>query len=195
MTLTRPNGPVVAVGGLHGVGKSTHATALAESLGLRYVSTGLLFRDVASERGITLIELTKASAEDKLIDQEIDQRSKRLLLEGKVVFDSMLAPYLSVSMGVEAFRIGLFAPLGVRTARIAKRDEIDERQALDETQIREKTELERFRRYYGIDISDTSIYHLMLDTSLFSVEDNVKILCGAATTYIRRVWPDWRFSQ
>jgi len=195
MTLTRPNGPVITVGGLHGVGKSTHATALADGLGLRYVSTGLLFRDVASDKGLDLIELTKLSAEDKSIDEEIDERSKRLLLQGNVVFDSMLAPYLSVSMGVEAFRIGLFAPLGVRTERIARRDEIGERQALKETQIREKTELERFRRYYSIDISDTSIYHLMLDTSLFSIEDNVKILCNAATTYIRRVWPDWRCSQ
>jgi cytidylate kinase len=195
MKATRPRGPVITVGGLHGVGKSTHATALAESLGLKYVSTGLLFRDVASERGLTLMELTKLSAEDRAIDEEIDERSKGLLLQGGVVFDSMLAPYLSFSMNVEAFRIGLFAPLAVRTERIARRDEIGQQQALNETRIRERTELERFRRYYNIDISDTSIYHLILDTSLFPVEDNVKILCSAATTYIRRVWPDWRFSQ
>jgi len=192
MNTTRPKGPVITVGGLHGVGKSTHSKALADNLGLRYVSTGLLFRDVASERGMDLIELTRLSAKDRSIDKEIDDRSKRLLVEGNVVFDSMLAPYLSLSGGVEAFRICLFAPLKVRTGRIADRDEIEEQQALMETELRERTELERFKRYYGIDITDRSIYHLMLDTSLFSIEDNVKILCSAVTTYMRRVWPDWQ---
>jgi cytidylate kinase len=195
MNITRPRGPVITVGGLHGVGKSTHSKALANAMRLRYVSTGLLFRDVASEKGMDIIELTRLSAKDRSIDEEIDDRSKRLLVEGNVVFDSMLAPYLSLSGGVEAFRICLFAPLKVRTGRIANRDEIGEPRALMETELRERTELERFDRYYGIDITDTSIYHLMLDTSLFPIEDNVKILCSAVTTYIRRVWPDWQCCQ
>ncbi|HYA21685.1 MAG TPA: cytidylate kinase family protein [Thermoproteota archaeon] len=195
MSTTRPQGPVITVGGLHGVGKSTHSKALADSMGLRYVSTGLLFRDVAAEKGMDIIELTKLSAKDRSIDKEIDDRSKRLLMEGNVVFDSMLAPYLSLSGRVESFRIYLFAPLKVRTQRIADRDDIEESRALMETELRERTELERFKRYYSIDIRDTSIYHLMLDTSLFPIEDNVKILCSAVTTYIRRVWPDWHCCQ
>jgi len=193
MRLTRPDGPVITVGGLHGVGKSTHAKALAEGLGLRYVSTGLLFREVAAERGTTLIGLTELSARDSSIDKEIDDRSKRLLVEGKVVFDSMLAPYLS--KGIEAFRICLCAPMGVRMRRIAERDDMEEELAWSETLLREKTELERFKKYYDIDIMDSSIYHLVLDTSLLPIEDNVKILCSAATTYMRRIWPDWPCCQ
>lgn len=184
---------MITVGGLHGVGKSTHAPALAGSLGLRYVSTGLLFREIAEDKGMTMMELTQLSARDDSTDREIDDRSKRLLEEGNVVFDSLLAPYLS--KGIEAFRIYLCAPLEVRVKRIARRDGLDEGVALKETLLREKNELERFKKYYDIDISDVSIYHLTLDTSLFPIEDNVKILSTAATVYIRRVWPDWLCCQ
>jgi CMP/dCMP kinase len=48
-------GPVVAIDGPAGVGKSTLARRLAEDLGLRYVNTGLMYRTLARaalDRGI-----------------------------------------------------------------------------------------------------------------------------------------------
>ncbi len=185
-----PGGPVITIGGLHGVGKSTHSELLSKLLGLEYVSTGLIFRDLAKQRGLSLIELTKVSAEDRSIDLQIDNLSKERLMKGGIVFDSLLAPHLSV--GFEALRIYLFAPIEVRMARIAEREKRNLDEIWQETLFREKLEIQRFKEYYDIDMSDTSAYHLLLDTSLMRIDDNVKILMEASKVYIERRWPNWR---
>jgi cytidylate kinase len=41
---TRKKGPVIAIDGPAGAGKSTVAKAIAEMFGLAYVSTGLIYR-------------------------------------------------------------------------------------------------------------------------------------------------------
>jgi cytidylate kinase len=47
--MTGTRGPVVAIDGPAGAGKSTLARALAEALGLAYVNTGAMYRAVAAE--------------------------------------------------------------------------------------------------------------------------------------------------
>jgi len=185
-----PAGPVITIGGLHGVGKSTHSELLSKLLGLEYLSTGMIFRDIAKQRNTSLMGLTKLSTEDRTIDLQIDNMSKERLMKGGIIFDSLLAAHLSI--GIEALRIYLFAPIEVRMMRIAEREKRNLEEIWTETLIREKSELQRFKEYYDIDLNDTSIYHLLLDTSLMRIDDNVKILLEASRVYIRRKWPNWR---
>lgn len=184
-----PAAPVIIISGLHGVGKSTHSKLLSKLLGLKYISTGMIFRELANRMGMDLIELTKLSAEDRSIDKQIDDMSKQMLLQGGFIFDSMLASHLSV--GMEALRIYLFAPIEVRVRRIAEREKRDLKEIWAETLLREKIEIQRFREYYKIDLNDISIYHIMLDTSLLPIEDNIKILLKTSGIYLRRKWPNW----
>jgi len=186
----RPSrGPLVTIGGLHGVGKSTYGRRLAEAFGLNYVSTGILFRELAQERGLSIIELSNLSATDPSIDHMIDESSKKLMAEGGVLFDSLLAGYFAKDY--ESFRIYLWAPLRVRMTRIASREYKELKEAEDETLLREQREFERFKRYYGIDVADISIYHLVLDTSLLSLETNLKILSQAIACYLEEKWSDY----
>ena len=53
-----------------------------------------------------------------------------------------------------------------------------------ETRVREESELQRYKEYYGVDISDLSIYDVILNTSLFSKEAAVYILKCIVDQYI-----------
>ena len=64
-------GLVVAVSGLHGSGRSTHAKRIAETFGLRYVSSGTIFRQMAEERGLSLEEMSKLTDKDPEFDKLI----------------------------------------------------------------------------------------------------------------------------
>ena len=53
------DGLTIAVSGTPGSGKTTYARFLAEKYGLRFISSGMLFREIAREMGLDLLELHK----------------------------------------------------------------------------------------------------------------------------------------
>lgn len=68
-------------------------------------------------------------------------------------------------------RIWLYAPISCRIKRIAFRDQVaDEKTAMDLTLEREQCEADRYRSYYDINISDLSIYHIILNSERWGVE-------------------------
>ena len=72
---------IITVSGPHGSGKTTIAKALAQALGLRYISAGELFRKLAKERNMNIVEFTKYAANnpeiDYLIDNSIIEEAKK----------------------------------------------------------------------------------------------------------------------
>lgn len=169
---------IVTVSGLHGTGKSTYAAHLAKSLRLRHVSAGLLFRRIAREKHITLEDFGKAALHDPSIDHLIDEQTLKEAEEGEVVIDGQLAGW--VLKEKSDLRIYLTAPEGVRLARIAKRDGLGLDEAKRQTAQRERVQFERYRRHYGLNVEDKSIYHLILDTSILPIDDTGEILLMAA---------------
>jgi len=164
---------VITVSGLHGSGTSTQARRLAESLGLRYISAGLLFRRIAEERGLTLEELSRLAEEDPELDRMIDERTREEARRGDVVIDAALAGWMAEDADLKIF---LTAPLEERIRRIARREGLTLEEARRETLRREQSERERFKRYYGIDINDLSIYDVVLNTALFKPDATARIL-------------------
>ena len=159
---------VITVGGPHGSGKSTYAKALAESLNLRYVTAGAIFRQLAKERGVSLKEFSTIAATDSRIDSLIDERTRREADTRRVVIDAQLGAWV-VKESADV-KLLLFAPEEITYKRIAKRDGIPLSVARDETIAREKIQQERYRKYYNIDVTDLSIYDIKIDTSIESVE-------------------------
>jgi cytidylate kinase len=156
-------GLVIAVSGLHGSGRSTHAKRLAEEFGLRYVSSGTIFRQMAEERGLTLEEMSKL----------IDERAREESRKGGVVVDATLSGWMCEDPDL---RIFLTTPLEARIRRIAEREGIGLEEARRETVARAESERERFMDYYGVDISDLSAYDLVLNTDLFDPDGTARIL-------------------
>ncbi len=169
---------IIAVSGPHGTGKSTYAARLAKALRIRHVSAGILFRKIAREKNHSLEEFGKRALEDSSIDKIVDERTIREAEKGNVVIDGQLAGW--VLKDKADLRIYLTAPEQVRLERIARRDELSAEDARIETEQRESVQRERYLRHYGFHVDDRSIYHLVLDTSLGSIDDTAKVLVDAA---------------
>lgn len=176
--------PVIAVSGLHGSGKSVHAKRLAETFGLRRVSAGMLFRRMAEDRDLTLEEMSSLAKENPEIDRLVDDQTKIEASKGGVVIDATLSGWMVEDADIKIF---LTAPFEVRVRRIANRDRASPEEAKKATRLREEVERDRFMRYYGIDISDLSIYDIVLNTELFTLDGTAGIL--------KRVVEEYRFGR
>jgi cytidylate kinase len=169
---------IITVSGPHGTGKSTYAARLAEALRIRHVSAGALFRRIAKEKKISLEELGEKALEEPSIDKLVDERTIAEAEKGKVVVDGQLAGWILKDRA--DLRIYLTAPEDVRLKRIAKRDKVTLQEARVQTEQRESVQRERYLRHYRFQVEDRSIYHLILDTSLGSIEDTERVLVSAA---------------
>jgi cytidylate kinase len=77
-------------------------------------------------------------------------------------------------------KIWLFAPISCRLDRIVFRDQIaDVETAKAITLEREHCEAIRYQQYYSIDINDHSVYHLILNSEHWGVEDLGNIVAAA----------------
>ncbi|MFW9826930.1 MAG: (d)CMP kinase [Candidatus Thorarchaeota archaeon] len=164
---------IITISGLHGTGKSTIGKLISQKLGLQYYSTGQAFRDIAKEMNMTLEEFTVYAEKNPEIDEKLDNKIFDIAQNGNIVIDSQLSGYLLKS--IADFKILLTCPLEIRIKRMTERDSTNYEKKLKETIIREKSELERFKELYEIDLSDqneiNTLYDLVINTENLTVEE------------------------
>lgn len=171
---------VITVSGVHGSGRSTHAKKLAEAFNLRYVSSGTIFRQMAEERGVSLEEMSRMTEEDPELDRMIDERAIEESKKEGVVIDATLSGWMAHEPDI---RIFLKTSFEARIRRIAEREGIPYEEAEKETRVREESERERFLEYYGVDVTDLSIYDVILNTELYEPEGTARILKRVVEEY------------
>jgi len=172
---------IIAIAGPIGVGKSTVARALADRLGYRYISGGEVFREMARQRGISVVEVNKLAETDPELDRTLDRRQAELARAGNCVVESRLSGWM-----VDAdLKIWLRAPVEVRAARVARREGQDVAAALRDLMERERSEWARYKALYGIDVDDLTPYHLVVDTTRWSAEVIADVLAALAHTLMR----------
>ena len=174
---------IITISGLHGVGKSVYSKEVAKRFGLRRLSAGQIFREIARERKITLEELSKIALETIDIDKEIDEYIVNEARKGGVVVDALLSGWLLKNEA--QIRIYLTAPLEERVKRIAERDGKSFKEAFKETTLREDSERKRFKKYYGIDIDDLSVYNFIIDTSLSDFQTIKEMIFKLVEGYLK----------
>ena len=173
---------LITVSGPAGSGKSTLAAGLADALGYDHVSGGDIFRSLADERGVSLVELNRLAEDDGQIDRDLDRRLRDTAREANdLVLESRLAGWMAGDFA--DVKLWLDAPLDVRAARIADREEKPVEDARTETQARADSEAIRYEEYYGIDIFDLSIYDLTVNTARWSPEGVLDLVLGAVDEY------------
>ena len=155
----------ITISGLPGTGKTTVARLLEHRLGLKYVYVGEIFRRLAKKYHMTLEEFGAYCEHHREIDEELDAYQLELLRKGNVVLEGRLAGWLAYRNQIPAVKILLDAPLEVRAGRIVNRERGDVEKRKQEIVKRERSEAKRYKTYYGVDVSDTSIYDLRIDSS------------------------------
>ncbi len=163
---------ILTVGGPIGSGKTTVASAVAKRFGLRHISAGVIFREMARQRGLSLEDFSKLAESDDSFDQMVDARQKELASGGSAIVDGRL----SGRFIEDDIKIWLTAPFELRAQRIAKREGVDLSKAASDMQKREKSEATRYKKIYNIDIYDISHYDVVLNTALWSAEGVIEII-------------------
>jgi len=141
-------------------------------------------RDIAIERGISLMELNKMAEGDNSIDKELDDRNIEMGKQSNIVIDSRLGFHFIP----DSFKVYLDLYPEVAAERILKDKENnpnrykEDNRAFDSkedimTSImnRQESERNRYDKLYGIkDMSHSNNFDLIIDTSKYSLEEVVQ---------------------
>ena len=171
---------LVTLSGLPGSGTSTLARLVAVELGLDHLDGGTVFRKVAAEQGVSLAAYAAMAEHDENIDRALDDRLTDRARQGDVLLESRLAGWLATRAELAALRVWIACDEVERARRVGGRDGHEAGGALRHNQDRERSERARYLSYYDIDLTDLSIYDVVLDSTQLGPEDLVKAIVSAA---------------
>lgn len=164
---------IITIGGLAGTGTSTTAKELSQELNIPFISAGDVFRQMAVEHNMTLLEFSEFAEGNDEIDKALDKRQAEIASEAEnLIVEGRISAFF-----VEAdYRIWLKAPDNVRAERISYRED----KSLDTVkyEIKERTasEKKRYMEIHDIDIDNFDIYDLIINTDTFDTESTVNII-------------------
>ena len=165
---------IITIGGLAGTGTTTLAEVLSEKLDVPYISAGFIFREMAAEKGMSVLEFSEFAEGNDDIDKEIDKRqAEKAKSSDNLIIEGRLSAYFVDNADL---RIWLMTPFDVRSKRIAEREDKTVDVAKDEIIIREKSEALRYMEIHNIDISNMDIYDLIINTDTFNPENVSEII-------------------
>ncbi|MEZ5138007.1 MAG: cytidylate kinase family protein [Acidimicrobiales bacterium] len=172
---------LITLSGLPGSGTSTVARSAATRLGLAHLDGGTVFRSLASEHGLSLAEFARLAEADESIDRSLDDRLLERAREGRVLLESRLAGWLATRDGLDALRVWIACDDRERARRVAGREGHELDAALAANADREASERQRYQDYYGIDLTDLTVYDLVIDSTTTGPDAIVDALVAAAT--------------
>ena len=109
---------IITIGGLAGTGTTTAAEILSKKLDIPYISAGSIFREMAKEKGMSVLEFSEFAEGNDDIDKEIDKRQAELAKSSKnLIIEGRLSAYF-----IDAdLKVWLITPLDIRSERISVR--------------------------------------------------------------------------
>lgn len=164
---------IITISGTPGSGKSTVSEFLVEKLDMKYVYSGMIFRQLAKEYNMSLEEFGKYCEENSKVDRELDDRQIEILKQGNVILEGRLAGWLAYLNKIDALKVMIDADIDIRAKRIVNRENGDVKTRKREIIKRERSEAKRYKSYYKIDLYDKSIYDLVIDSG----DKNPKEIC------------------
>ncbi|MDD2643701.1 MAG: AAA family ATPase [Methanobacteriaceae archaeon] len=164
---------IITIGGLAGTGTTTAAQVLSKKLDIPFLSTGSIFRDMAKEKGMSVLEFSKFAENNTEIDNEIDKRQAEIAkISDNLIVEGRLSAYF-----IDAdLKIWMYAPFEIRANRICDREIKSFETASQEIKIREESEASRYLDIHNIDINNFDIYDLMLNTNRFNPDSIANII-------------------
>lgn len=173
-----------------GSGKSTVSVEIAERLGMRRVSVGDLYRQMAQERQMTALQLNLHAELDQAVDGYVDQLQRDIAASGEcLVMDSRLAWHFFT----DALKVHMITEPGEAARRVLLRPSgpAEQYTSLAEAKARllERSESERNRFIirYGVDKAQLRNYDLICDTTRAGAAEVIEHIVAA---YEGRLCPE-----
>lgn len=170
-----------------GSGKSTISKLMAEKYGYEIYSTGKIQRELAEERGLTVLEMNQLMQQDHSFDNIIDDRTRQISIERKdgIFFDSRLAWHFAV----DTFKIFLSVSIDEASRRVYgdNRGDVETYKSLEDCkaqlQERARTEDVRYKDIYGLDYFKLSNYNLVIDSTFSKPETLAGVIIAEKKRY------------
>ena len=160
---------IITISGDLGSGKTSLAKCLVSKMGYETFSAGDVYRKLAADKGISVVELNKIAEKDRSIDTELDGIITEIgKTRDNLILDSRVAWYfipnsfkikLVVSSRVAASRV--MRDMGTRASEKYK----DLEDCAAQLKERKKSEIARFREFYNADIRDDANFDLVINTN------------------------------
>lgn len=165
---------IITISGLAGSGTTTASKILSERTGIPYLSAGDIFRQMAAEKDMDVIEFSKFAEENENIDIEIDKRQSQIAKESdNLIIEGRLSAYFVENADL---RLWFIAPLDVRTKRISQRENKLYEIVKEEILTRSKSEAKRYHEIHNIDIENMEVYDMIINTGNFHPESIADII-------------------
>ena len=187
---TLPKKKIITITGKTGSGVSTVTDLLSDSLSFRKFSAGGIFRTLANQHKMSVSELNEYSSKNKIVDEEIDALIRRIGEGSETVLDARLGYYwihdsfrvfLDVDDHVAAERIYQQISGGSRSENGATSLE----QTKNNIALQAKDTRDRLFRDYGIDISNTNMFDLIINTGEIPPEDIARQIKEAFRAWLK----------
>jgi len=167
---------IITISGLPGSGTTTVAKLLEKKTGITYVYSGDIFRKMAKKHKMSLEDFGRYCEKHREVDEELDRYQLGILKKGNVILEGRISGWIAQHSTIDSLKVVLEADLKTRVERIIKREKGDFKKRKQEIVEREKSEATRYKKYYNIDVSDVSIYDLVIDSSDKTPEEIVEII-------------------
>jgi predicted cytidylate kinase len=175
----------VVLNGDLGSGKTTVSVLLAQRLGIRRISVGDLYREMAKQRGMTALQLNLHAELDDKIDFYVDRLQSDIAASGEqLVVDSRLAWFFFH----DALKVHLITDPTVAARRVLGRpaDTVESYESVEEARerlaSRSESERTRFLSRYGADKTRLRNYDVVCDSTSASPEEIVERIVENLTT-------------
>jgi predicted cytidylate kinase len=169
----------VTLNGTLGSGKSTVGKELARRLGVRYISTGQIFRELGHISNPDVLQTNLEAESNSALDDAVDNKVREL---NKTVADFVIDSRMAWHFIDDALHVFLSVTPEVAAQRVMRdRTRLNEQYAsmeaaLEALRARRDSELKRYRRLYGVDIENPENYQLSVITDDAEVPDVVDVI-------------------
>ena len=172
---------IISISGKPGSGKSTVAKLVAKKLGFKHYSIGDLMGEIAVEKGVSLLELSRIAEKSREIDELLDKKQSNL---GKTQDNFVIDSRLGWQFIPRSVKIFLDVDLDVGAQRVYQTKRSDEAENISIKKTKENiakriaSEKRRYRRYYDLDYFNKAHYDYVADTSNIPAEKVVEEIVG-----------------
>ncbi|MBI5681224.1 MAG: AAA family ATPase [Methanobacterium sp.] len=167
---------IITISGLAGSGTTTASKILSKKMDIPYISAGDIFRQMAAEKNMDILEFSKFAEENEDIDIEIDKRQAEIAKNKEnLIVEGRLSAYFVES----DLKIWFIAPIDVRTERISQREEKPYEIVKEEIIKRSESEAKRYHEIHNIHIGNMEVYDVIINTRNFHAESVADIILKA----------------